>query len=269
MVGGKYLSNLRGACTRWGRCFLAQRAATYLAWYALSILVFALIYCALPGGSFYAPYAAREPRTGTPMHLLRFLLAEKMRDGVQAWSDDNFVDFNMSDISIQTLDVGQDRDAVRISISAQGNAREGRPQQDLTLDIAKWGNPVQQGFCHEVRLAPDRPPPADPYLLDVLFHEKPACGFQHYMLLDPDEQQSFRRHVLGASGQPKLLDRYGGRMISFSAQTITTTSFGDIVPLCRRARALTAIEPIWGFFLLGLALRASLRRADQDGSAGQ
>jgi len=53
---------------------------------------------------------------------------------------------------------------------------------------------------------------------------------------------------------------YGLRMIAFSAMTITTTNDGSLVPTMRSARILVALEPTWGLFMIGLAIRALVRR---------
>jgi len=201
--------------------------------------------------------------------MLRVLLIQKMLYDAEEWSDANSAEFNLSDVAISGIDATTRPDAVRFTIAFTSGAGQAHKPQRLILEIAKASVPDPRGACHEVRLAPDSAVPPDPYLLNVLFHEKPGCGFDHYVLLDADEQDVLHRDALGIAGQAKMLDRYGLRMISFSTQTITTTSFGDMVPLTRGTRLATAIEPIWGFFLLGLAFRASLGRRDQDGSAGQ
>ena len=50
------------------------------------------------------------------------------------------------------------------------------------------------------------------------------------------------------------------RMIYLSASTITTSGFGDIVPLTRRARIAVMTESILGAFLIGMFLNAVGRR---------
>lgn len=51
-----------------------------------------------------------------------------------------------------------------------------------------------------------------------------------------------------------------GRMLYLSASTITTTGFGDVVPLTGRARTFVTIESIVGLILVGFFLNAVARR---------
>jgi hypothetical protein len=53
-------------------------------------------------------------------------------------------------------------------------------------------------------------------------------------------------------------------MILFSIMTITTTVFGDIIPLTRTARLAVAIEPLWGLLVLCLAARAIVRKGRSE-----
>jgi len=125
--------------------------------------------------------------------------------------------------------------------------------------------PEKGGFCHSISLVQDGGPPPDAALLDVLFHDAPGCTTApHYVGLGSDEEDYFRNYALGAAGQPKLLSGYGLRMILFSAMTITTTVFGNVVPMTRSARLAVAIEPLWGLLILCLAVRAIVRKGRSD-----
>lgn len=57
-------------------------------------------------------------------------------------------------------------------------------------------------------------------------------------------------------GFPSQVAGEFGRMVYFSAMTITTVGYGDIVPLTNRARRLTTAEAISGVVLLGFFLNA-------------
>src|SRR5689334_25270235 len=46
------------------------------------------------------------------------------------------------------------------------------------------------------------------------------------------------------------------RMLYFSAVTISTLGYGDIVPVSTRARVMVTLEVIWGPVLLGLFLNS-------------
>ena len=53
------------------------------------------------------------------------------------------------------------------------------------------------------------------------------------------------------------------RMLYFSAVTISTLGYGDIVPISTRARAVVTLEVIWGPILLGLFLNSLITEAAQ------
>jgi voltage-gated potassium channel Kch len=52
-------------------------------------------------------------------------------------------------------------------------------------------------------------------------------------------------------------------MVYFSATTITTVGFGDIVPLSSLARLVVGIEAVTGWVLAGLFLNAIAWRASR------
>ena len=55
-------------------------------------------------------------------------------------------------------------------------------------------------------------------------------------------------------------------MLYFSATTITTVGFGDIVPQSDGARLLVGLESIMGWVMAGLFLNALAWRAGQSGA---
>ena len=265
MIGGKFARRAGSAITDTARCFARQRTATYLVWYLLSILIFAAFYCALPSNNFYAPFIGREPRTSVDTREFQRFLTEKMRQSAQTWSLANYVDFDMSDVALARTEQVASTRSVRIVLIAKGNPGAGKPPQTLTLDLATSGMPEKGGFCHAVSAVQDGGPAPDPALLEVLFHDAPGCATApYYVGLGPDEEDYFRNYTLGAAGEPKLLSGYGLRMILFSAMTITTTVFGDVIPLTRSARLAVAIEPLWGLLILCLAARAIVRKARSE-----
>jgi hypothetical protein len=97
--------------------------------------------------------------------------------------------------------------------------------------------------------------------LEELFPCRPemrkiAClrmGFSDYSTLESLAQT--------AAGHPTKLQASFVRMVYFSAVTITTLGYGDIVPVTVRARALVTIEVILGPILFALFLNALVNRA--------
>lgn len=57
-------------------------------------------------------------------------------------------------------------------------------------------------------------------------------------------------------------------MLYFSAVTITTLGYGDILPITHRSRRLIAIESVYGILMIGLFLSSLERRRRRKGSAG-
>lgn len=66
-----------------------------------------------------------------------------------------------------------------------------------------------------------------------------------------------------SSGYTSDLDDNFGRMTYFSAVTITTVGFGDIVPITSAARRWVAIEAILGIVLIGVFINLVVGAADR------
>jgi hypothetical protein len=64
-------------------------------------------------------------------------------------------------------------------------------------------------------------------------------------------------------GTPSNLKGNFGRMFYFSAVTITTLGYGDVVPITPLARFFVAFESILGIVLIGLFLNALSREASR------
>lgn len=260
MIGGGFVGGVGRGLTRFGECLINQRASVYGVWYIISILGFALAYCLLPAEAFHAPYVAREPQTSENGFAFEPFIVEHMRRSAQNWSDSSFVDFDMSNVSILRIGADPARNTVRVVIAYKiGN----KPQQPAAIDVNIFSLPAGSDRCHEARIAQDESS-ADAEgngdIIDILFRDAPGCASAHYLRLTPDDEQTFRAYALALSGRTKYVHYYGLRMIAFSAMTITTTNDGSLVPTMRSSRILVALEPTWGLFMLGLAIRALVRR---------
>jgi hypothetical protein len=69
---------------------------------------------------------------------------------------------------------------------------------------------------------------------------------------------------MAAKGLPFSSSGSFGRMFYFSAVTITTLGYGDIVPITNIARIVTSIESILGVVLIGLFLNSLTREKTID-----
>jgi hypothetical protein len=93
-----------------------------------------------------------------------------------------------------------------------------------------------------------------------------------FLVLKPPSLQEFNEYLALASGRPGFVKPYTGnqfaRMLYFSSATITTTGYGDIVPLSTVTRLLATLESIVGVVLAGLflnAVAASIRSESKPG----
>lgn len=84
--------------------------------------------------------------------------------------------------------------------------------------------------------------------------EKPA-----YIPLNGADEKRMFDFALAFKGDPYFLRHDRMRMFYFSATTITTVGFGDIVPISEAARLLTGIEAILGWIVAGLFINAVTR----------
>jgi hypothetical protein len=260
MIGGKFLGRIGRAGAGIGRCFVNQHAAVYAVWYVVSILGFALLYCLLPGEAFHAPYVVREPQTLESRYSFQPFITEQMRLSAKTWSDSNYVNFDMNDISILRVGADPQRNTVRVVLAYK---LAHKPQQAVAVDLNVLSLPTGGDLCHDARIAQEESSPdaeGNGDIIDILFHDTPGCGTAHYLRLSKSDEQSFRYFAAGLSGRAKYLPHYGLRMIAYSAMTMSTTNDGSIVPTKRTARVLVAIEPIWGLLLIGLTFRAVVRR---------
>ena len=87
------------------------------------------------------------------------------------------------------------------------------------------------------------------FLSNIFF---PRFGLD-FIFIDRNLIRRIYGHIYGIKGYSSILVPANySRMFYLSAVTITTTGFGDIVPLTDRARYLISSEAIIGVFLMGL-----------------
>jgi hypothetical protein len=82
-----------------------------------------------------------------------------------------------------------------------------------------------------------------------------------------------RDFAVALRGFPSRIPGQFWRMLYFSATTITTLGFGDIVPLSTAARMVVSLESVLGIVLIGLfvnALSSEIKRkpTSPPGSSG-
>lgn len=260
MIGGRIFGGIGRTCARFGGCLINQHPAVYAVWYVISILTFALVYCLLPAEAFHAPYVAREPQTSENGYSFEPFMIERMRRSADSWSEVNYVDYDMRNVSVMRTGADPSRNTVRVVI---GYKLGSKPQQTAAIDINIFSLPTGGDRCHDVRIAQEESSAdaeSNALITDILFRDNPGCASAHYLRLTPEDETAFRDYALALSGRAKYVDHFGLRMIAYSAMTITTTADGSLVPTMRSARIVVALEPLWGLLLIGLTFRAVVRR---------
>jgi hypothetical protein len=81
--------------------------------------------------------------------------------------------------------------------------------------------------------------------------------------LEPAALAEIENYKQASSGVPSGIPHSFARMLYFSAVTITTVGYGDIVPITDRARTLCAAEATLGTVLLGLFVGACANAAQK------
>jgi len=134
-------------------------------------------------------------------------------------------------------------------------------------------NPQMQGKLRSIYITADPNRPAEdestlPHSADdrKLVENAVGAALERVQL---DGPQVARAHSVLCAEQGITCSRWGdfGRMLYFSAVTITTVGYGDVVPLSGVARLLAAVEATFGIVLLALLVN-SLYRSNTTAAGG-
>lgn len=244
--------------------------------YVLLIPAFATFYWALgqlSSHQFYAPYAKLEPSAVADQAAvednLRRVMIRSFRSHVapaSAW------ELSAEDVHASDLAVAQDG-VVTFVVSILATRYEngeirtqvGGPQATVQMDTRRMieGIGAERFVCHQVTVpATDAAAAAFSFDLRALFRPPPETPIQvDATCWDVPQENRFERLLAGWAGDPRPLSGFFPRMLYFSATTITTVGFGDIVPLSGVARLAVALEAVAGWLLAGLFLNAVAWRA--------
>ena len=244
--------------------------------YLALIPVFAGVFYCLKRPQFYAPYAHLEPAAISDADVVKNnLTASMMRsyrshentgDGWHiAHSDvktDNLTVDASNGLAFTVYFFATKQEKGRIVESIGGPQFTGRLSQQkiVTEQRPKWT------ICHLISL-PNDLAEGGPLVFDkrLLFRPPETVVQADAICWGGEEELAFENLVAGWAGDPRGLSGYFGRMLYFSATTMTTVGFGDIVPLTSTARALVALEPIIGWVLAGLFLNSLATRIGRNG----
>ena len=238
----------------------------YLLIYLALIPAFAGIYAYGAGQAFYAPYAKFEPAATADVYafeqrlLARFdraaQTAPRSTHGWQIKPDP----FNV----LIKPGPGTDQFSVSVILGLTRTDRRGREDQDNVpfqtivsmQPVIITAEPYQ--VCHpvvpvrnEAMLDPD-----GPEIFHALFHGAGPCEAGDYLVLDADGERRFTALLAGIFGDSSKFSGQYGRMLYFSAITVTTVGFGDIIPITDTSRLYVGLEAVLGMILSGLFLNA-------------
>lgn len=257
--------------------------------YAGAFIAYALAYlilARLEPHSFHQAAVASEPRYQAEERYVSRTLLEDVREMFSAGADTrkqagNYI-VRTALVSLDSLDIGDSRQA-QITVSVPicdlelGCGSAGFPAWTYRLLLRSTGrwNPAADRVVFEiddVSAKSDRIwfhyPSTRPALSDEAIAARIRQVVEGQSLLFPTSGDTFAFQVPRSSRElGGLMEEMGGwpspdtaefavRMFHLSATTITTTGYGDIVPLTTMARILTGSEALLGTILMGLFIYA-------------
>lgn len=275
-LGGRRVSSLKLYAAQVYPSLSRIGPITVLATYLLLIPGFALVFCGLPGQHFYAPYARLEPPALADEARVEKNISAVMADSYRRY-ESQADGWQVAHGDIEARDLGGDAsNGLTFSVHFFATRREngkitaatGGAQFTAQLSQKKIVTQHRPGWlvCHLVAL-PVQAGEEGLYALNrhLLFRPPELAIQADAVCWGAVEEIAFQNLLAGWSGDPRALSGFVWRMVYFSATTITTVGFGDIVPLTATARALVAIEAIAGWVLAGLFLNSLASRIARGG----
>jgi hypothetical protein len=237
--------------------------------YLLAIPSFAAIYAFLIPSHFYHSTVQFESVLNKDANTL---LTEIKKSIVHEFkiahsgttTSDGKWQIDISKIGINSLRSESDRTWFTLSMQLNGiNEYEGIESgfflQCSIENRVQYATAISPYYDMVIYKQPDCEPKANlPIDLKVLFPAK-YNGSDHPYLLLPINQnvQDTITHLQNAMrGFPSKVSGVYARMFYFSAVTITTLGYGDIVPVTNTARNIVAAESIIGIILIGMFLNS-------------
>jgi hypothetical protein len=259
--------------------------------YVAAILAFALLYTLLPGQHFYAPYAkfeswaiqdskAMEPEIALSIvrqtnDILRDFPNQRLTSRNTCVSEFRSSDDRHSKFDLYFNVEGKMKNGNSSSYSWVNSKGPGCTEDGYVIEIgyrAFLETINGNRFCHSLYydLTPKLSERDKRHFIAMnigpVFGDKflETSPWLSSMCWDATQEVRFQKLVSAWSGDPSSLSGFGWRMLYFSAITITTTGFGDIVPLSGIARFLVGLEAVSGWLLAGLFLNAIATRAGRQ-----
>lgn len=251
----------------------------FLATYLLAVPVFGALYHAQPPGSFYAPNLKYEaPARADANHVAADLYASiegglalpvKTPPTVDDWRIDP------QSIGVRDVTVGEDH-VLNFTVLFKAT-RETSGHAELRWSLHAQ-TPVQERLTTFAQSGPTisrsiNPQPetvaksvtgglgiSDSGFAEKLFRSRDPIVQGMALSWSRDQDARLQTFDRGRQGDPSAVSGDFWRMVYFSATTITTVGYGDIIPLTGPARTLTGVEAVFGWVLAGLFLNAAATR---------
>jgi Ion channel len=128
-----------------------------------------------------------------------------------------------------------------------------------TFLVVSEQDAVQKGGLRLVDVCPGRSGPIIGYSRNDV---------EGHLVLEGASARRIQAYIGAQEGFPSTASGNLGRMLYFSAMTITTVGYGDIVPISSLARSLVASEAVLGVVIIGFFLNAVARRAERGSADG-
>lgn len=244
--------------------------------YLFAIPIFAMIYWKLPS-SFYHSTVQYERVLNSDANAILQELRTEIIDVFNTYHKGDYAEegnwkLNINEISLSSLKPEQEKTRFSLVLNLDGiNDLEGAKlnillriyiENKLTYATQgpkdKWLTVVKRAEIENVSALTISPLLLFPYDINS---EVPATEENRITWLPISEP--LHNKVLGFSqtikGFPVNASGSYSRMFYFSAVTITTLGYGDIVPITNVARITVAIQSIFGIVLIGLFLNSLAR----------
>lgn len=255
--------------------------------YVLAVPLFGTIYASLPPPSFYAPYARYEPSARADANRVAADLHASINAALESASVPNptpsgwWIDpqtIGISDVTVEADNLltftvwftawrrEQPLSRLMWSLHVSAPIRGGSISVEGNTPIVTRLVSVQ-GRQSSALL--DKLGVSGAQFAAALFRAKDVNWLAPALSLTKAQERRLQAFARGRQGDPSAISGDICRMIYFSAITITTVGFGDIVPLTPTARALAGLEAVLGWVLAGFFLNAAahrLGRAKKDRS---
>lgn len=237
--------------------------------YVSLIFVFGFLY-SCPFASFYHSTISYEKQVDQSANELSSILRKRILDNLSNYIEGDFLKFDswvMNTNDFQFHIVGEDEKSIFANIYVLFYH-----QQDNELVISFKGISQYGGnFKIKIGLYENRLKIGDAILLPINF-DNSKLGYEDISLdvkflfsdvmynsalkIDSKLMSEIIKYHKTTQGFPSGLQDNIIRMLYFSAVTITTLGYGDIVPLNNFSRILAAIEATLGVLILGLCLNS-------------